>query len=544
VNAPDLEFKPTTGALIRRAAELFGDRDFVVTDNGRWSYREIDRAAQRLAKRLLAAGVGKGARIAAQYPNGPDWVVAWLAVTRIGALFMPLSTGYKPPELARCLRIGDAQLFLSPADAFGSDRAAFIRSALPELGETPADRPIWIGSHPFLREVWLSGAGASGRLGRAVDLEADAPADGLISDGFLEEIESEVFPSDLMFAIFTSGTSSDPKCVIHIHGAPIRHAAALGDLLQSAPADRIYAGMPFYWVGGSCYTLLPTMLHGGAVLCVEKFDPERVLDLMEAERATRLTGWAGVVGPLMSHPTRARRRIPAFDNPDWAPTSTGLRPTGLGMSETCANHTGLRIDDRELPAAQGSVGRPLPHLEHRIVDPISLQDVEDGQEGVILVRGYSMLDSLYKAERASTFSPDGFYNTQDRGRMADGFLHFVGRNSDMIKTSGNNVAPAEVDAALRGLPGVSNSFVLGLPDAERGQTVAAVLVPQPGVVLEPEKIREQLFQVLSNYKVPRQIKVLAESEFPWLPTGKPDARAIRAMFEAAGAGANGPPPAL
>jgi acyl-CoA synthetase (AMP-forming)/AMP-acid ligase II len=194
------------------------------------------------------------------------------------------------------------------------------------------------------------------------------------------------------------------------------------------------------------------------------------------------------------------------------------------MSETGGPHTAAAANDneRELPEHwRGSFGPSVPGVQHKIVDlSDSSVEVTDGGEGEILVRGYSLMDGLYKKERSDTFDEDGWYHTGDKGYSRDSFLFFTGRNSEMIKTGGANVAPREVGAALESLAGVRTAFVAGVPDAERGQLVGALVCPEVDYTLDPVQLVRQLRDLLSTYKIPRIVKVIPYEDLPWLPSGK------------------------
>lgn len=523
--APVLDFAPTTVGLLRHAMERFPDNDFIVEPDLRLTYADADRLSRAFAKRLLLMGVSKGTRVAAKYANSVQWVIAWLAVTRIGGFFMPLSSAYKTGETKKCLRIGDAQFFLTPTHIIGREQGP----AIEELLERPLEAlcgPLMIQELPYLRRIVFTSFGADG-LYDAIDLASpDAAIDAEVSDAFLAEVEKEVTPADWMLAIFTSGSTSDPKCVIHSHGAPIRHGTAIIDINDWTATDKIFAGMPFFWVGGNCYTVIPVMMLGAAIICMERFEPGAALDLMEREGATRVIGWPGVINPLLEHPTLSSRSIPGFTDPVWNPAVAWS--TGLGMSETGSNHTGVYVADRE--AAKGSVGRPIPFMEHRIVDEDSKEEAAPGEAGSIYVRGYNLMLGFYKREREDVFERDGFYDTKDRGYFRDGFLVYAGRDVGLIKTAGNNVAAAEVEAALKAIPGITSAHVVGIEDAAIGQIVGAAIVPSGSEGIDVDAVLARLRTELSSYKVPRVLRVLAAEDIPFMSNGKLDFRALVARI--------------
>jgi acyl-CoA synthetase (AMP-forming)/AMP-acid ligase II len=218
--------------------------------------------------------------------------------------------------------------------------------------------------------------------------------------------------------------------------------------------------------------------------------------------------------------------------PAHRPASQDLAPMPLGMTETGGPHTSA--DDAYLPLPnhlRGTLGRPLPGVEHRVVDIGTGEILGPGGQGELQVRGPFVMDGIYKRERHETFTNDGWYPTNDLGNFdADGYLRFAGRRSGMIKSGGSNVAPAEVELVLREIPGVQESFVFGVPAGDRGEDVAAVVVAEPTTNLQSDGIRAEAKAALSSYKVPRRLLILAPDEVPMLPTGKPDLATLRALF--------------
>ncbi len=533
---PDLDYAPTIPVVVRRAAATFGDNDFIVMPDRRMSYAEAEVASRRVGKQLLAAGVGKGTRIGFAFPYGTDWVVAWLAITRIGAIGMPFSTSYKPAELRKALRFGDVDTLLVPSTMFGQDHLAYVEEAVPGLAEAGPE-PLRLPALPFLRHVRVSGP--SDRLwAKALPLDvrpgaAAGDADADIGDEFFEAVEAEVTPSDLMMTIFTSGTTSEPKGVVHTHGNFLRHGANLARFAGLTAESRRLCAMPFFWIGGVGLTLNMALSVGSTVLCVEKFEPDAVLDLMEAEGATELAVWPQLGQRMQRYVVETGRdvsKIPAFAPPPT--TDPGLRHNSLGMTETMGPHSAAGPEaDRVLPEEmRGSFGLLVPGVEHRIADPETNATLDEGEVGEVCIRGYSVMNGLYKRERHDTFDHDGWYHTGDKGLIRDGYLYFFGRLSEMIKTSGSNVAPREVELLLESFPEVSLAVVVGLPDADRGEVVAAALVPAAGARVDPIEMLHRAGEELSNYKVPRRVLVLAEGETPYLANGKPDRLALRQLL--------------
>jgi acyl-CoA synthetase (AMP-forming)/AMP-acid ligase II len=486
IRQPDLSFKPTVPSLLGHAVDQFGDREFVVTEGERVTYRQAEIISRRLAKRLLEFGVGKGTRIATMFPYGVEWIVSWLAIERIGALHIPLSTAYKPAELRLSLQLSDAHLLIAPRRLFGADHQAFVADALPGVGL--AVGPIRLPAVPSLRAVWFEG-GTDHSWASNVSFLHGQGGDPEISDDLVFAVEGQVSPADLALVIYTSGTTSQPKGVCHTHGALVRKGAHIAALREWDSDEKIFCGLPFFWVGGIGVTIVPAMVVGAGLLCVDKTDPIRSLDLMERERATVMTGWPGVRGPIATHPTRVGRDIPALEVPDFG---FGRPHSSLGMTETLGSYTFAMGGDEKIPipaGRKGSMGPVIDGAEVRIADPETLEPLPEGTEGAILVRGYFLTAGLYKRERENVFTRDGFYNTQDKGYILGDLLFFTGRLTDVIKTSGNNVSPSEVEAVLNSLPEVRIAHVLGIPDPERGEVVAALVAANGDAIVDPDELR-------------------------------------------------------
>jgi acyl-CoA synthetase (AMP-forming)/AMP-acid ligase II len=536
VDVPEIDFLPTMPAAIRRAAADFADRELLVMPDRRMTYAEADAASRRVAKDLLAAGVGKGTRVGIMFTWSPEWVVAWLAITRIGGLLVPFASTMKPPELLRALRHSDVAHLMVPPTLLDTDMFAFVERAVPGLAES-GPGPHFLSEVPFLREVWVSGSHDRPWASR-IDLSTaadDGSSARHVTDELLDAVEREVVPSDLMVVVYTSGATSDPKGVVHTHASQLRHGANLARNYADGfhREDRIYCSLPFFWIGGLTVILMTALHVGSTILCTERFEAEAALDLIEDEKANRVIGWPPAIVGLSQHPTFASRglaHVSGLAPPPGVPADPDARHRSLGMSETSGPHTAPRPGERIhiLPdELRGSFGAPLPAVHHRIVDPDEGTDVLPGEVGEILVRGYSLMDGLYKRERHDVFDEDGWYHTGDRGLFRDGYLIFLGRLTEMIKTAGANVAPREVEMAIESHPDVDMALVVGLPDEDRGELVTAVVVPEPGATIDVDALTSQLREDIATYKVPRRFVLVTRADVPWLPTGKPDKRLLK-----------------
>jgi acyl-coenzyme A synthetase/AMP-(fatty) acid ligase len=303
-----------------------------------------------------------------------------------------------------------------------------------------------------------------------------------------------------MIEIYTSGSMALPKGVKHNHGPVLFRAHYVRSMSPIARGGQVAASMPMFWVGGLMMFLMPGWESGATVVCTE------------GTSTNSLFAMGSVV------PAESLAMMP----------SMGTR-WGLGMSETLGPYS---YGD-ELRAPGFPLCSPMDHaadrFEIRVVDEDG-QPVADGERGEVQVRGYALTPGLHKIEREGYFEADGFYKTGDVGLVEGKRIHFVGRAGDMIKTSGSNVSPAEVEMELQALDGVLSAYVFGLPDDTRGEVVVAAIVPREGAELDLSALQAELRTRNSSFKVPRELILIAQDEVPMLHSNKVGRRLLQALI--------------
>ena len=523
----------TVPALLRRQAGEQASRPLLLCDDETLSYAEADRRSAALARGLLAVGAGKGTHVGILHPNGAEFVVSWLAAARIGAVSFPLSTFSTPAELRSLLRGTDIEVLLSAASYRSRDFVAALREAAGGLDLAQAP-PLFDPALPALRRVAFDAPGSAG-WSRTALVEAGAR----VADGILAAAGEAVTSADRMVVIHTSGSSAEPKGVIHCHGTLIRHMANLNEIRRYASGEVLFAPSPFFWIGGFAFVLLATLVAGATAICSNEREPARVLDLLERTRPTMTNGFAAAVAPLAKDPTFPVRDLSSMRRgnlypimpPAVRPVDPGLRHSMLGMTE--AGSTVLLSDDEsdQPESRRGSFGKPAPGFEARVVDPGTGEDCLPGELGELWLRGPFLMEGYYGRERGETFEPDGWYRTGDLFTTdSGGFYYFNGRQGEMIKTAGANVSPREVEAAIIELTGLT-AHVVGVDDETRGQVVAAMIrVPAGQDRPDADELRERLRTRLSAYKVPRRIVLAADADVPMMSSGKVDLLALKARL--------------
>lgn len=528
-----LPYTATMVGAIEWLSRHQADNFMLIDDHQSATYKEASEKSRQLAKALVANGVGKGTRVAFLYPNGIDFAVTLLAISRVGAIAIPVNTFSTSRELVWQLKHCDAQMLITVDSFLQNDYIERLESGIPgwRAGQVT---PIQDPAVPHLRRIVVQ----SREPNRSEsDTLADFVASGAdVSDDLLSAIESLVVPADWLCVLYTSGSSADPKGVVHTHSSIVRRAGSIGEMWGIAPGEVVYSPSPMFWTGGFITGLLMTFVKGGTLLCEERFDPARTLDNFEKHRVSIAIGWPHFAESLRAQPDFGERDLDALHGGNLAPVlkgfetpDPGLVATGIGMTESAAHHT--YGQDAPLPESlRGAYGKPAPGVEHLIVDVDTGQPLADGQEGELCLRGYSVMQGYYKKEREEVFRRDGFFPTGDLGIIREGYYFFRGRKGDMVKTGGANVSPEEVRRVVLSIPGVRECFVSGLPDPGKGQIVAAAVVVDDGMQFDTEEFRRELKTSLSSFKVPRIIKFLSAAELPMLSTAKVDRRALMQML--------------
>lgn len=518
-----------TGGLGRFAFDLassYGNAPALVFDDPlahdrttRWTYRDLATQARSIARGLVADGVTVGEPVAVAMGNRPESLAAALALAAIGALPVLVSTFAPPPELAAM---------------FTATGVTTVLTQTRLLRRRPAEEATGlIGAVPTLHTVHAIGDDWDDWLARAhrgeLDAEVDARATTTRSDtGAGADSWSERTGNDAL-VLFSSGTSSTPKGIVHGSGGPVIAAFLQADVFARGPSTRMWSPLPMFWSAGFMSATTATLAAGGTCILQETFEPGAALELMDRERITEPY--------LLPHQARALTDDPAWGHTDLSSLRQvfgksvfsrhpGVQgdpawnmPVGYGMTETCALFAAHRADaGRE--AMRRSHGPLLAGNELRVVDPERNTVLDIGIEGELCVRGPSLMRRYVGKAAADCFDTDGFLHTGDVGfRDERGEVHFTGRATSMIKTDGANVSPAEIEVALRGCPEVRLARVVGIPDVDHDEIVVACVTPADGAPRDAQRIRAFLAERVASYKVPRRVLFFDDGTIPMTNAG-------------------------
>lgn len=534
------DYPATLPNVIADTTRRYADREFLVMGERRLTFRDVERSSAHLARGLLAAGVGKATRVGIIIANTPDWVEAWYAAGRIGAFTVPLSTFFQAREISWALNEADIDTLLIVDEYLGHNYIERLERAIPELASQTSTQ-LYLPSHPYLRRIVVWGqCDRPWAIKGPQALRAMADAVPTIDDAYLKTVESLVTPADLLMGICTSGSTAQPKIVVHTHGSVLKttHAYRSYSLGNFRPDERCLCAMPFFWLGGLNSNLMPVIYEGACLLFSESQRAEDQLDVLIKEKATRASMWPAQFKPIRevaeARGLNLNHLVPGVEVRDPAGNILPLErriASLLGMTESFGPH-GVGNWGEVLEEKNGaSWGRNLEGIERKIVDPTTGETLPPGKDGELYIRGWSMMAGYYKRERGEIFDADGWFPTGDTCHINEnGYLYFKGRVSDMIKTAGANVSPQEVELLMVTYPGVAEAIVLGMPDEVRGENVLAVVIPRDGAKIDSAAMQKRMKDEISSYKIPKEFVVMNFSDVPRTTSGKVQRNALKKLL--------------
>jgi acyl-CoA synthetase (AMP-forming)/AMP-acid ligase II len=523
----------TLPRFLEDVVERHAKRSAVVFENRALAYDGIDRRVRRLARGLIAAGVSKGTRVGLLMANRPAWIVAAFAVARAGGVLVPVSTFATAEERDYILRHGDVAVLLMQNDLLKRDFVVELQHSHAELRDEGAG-PIRCAALPQLRSVYaLHSEQRAGAIRSWAELlDAAERVDERLADAVAEQVA----PCDDAMIVYTSGTTARPKGVLHMQRAPVIQSWRFAELMGLDERDRVWTAQPFFWTAGVAMSLGGCFAAGATLILQQSFDPAAALACIEQQRATAIFAWPHQEKAMAEHPAArttdlSRARKVEFASPlaplvglqsdDWGTYGS------YGLSETFTLASALPAS---APAALRSAtsGRPLPGTALRIVDPQTGRSVPDGEHGEIAVKGLTLMRGYYKVDAELCFDADGYFHTQDGGFIdADGLLHWTGRMSNLIKTGGANVSPAEIDERLISYPGLRATVTVGVPHPTLGEAIVLCAVPAGRERPDGDAIRAFLRETLAAYKIPRAVLFFAEHDVAYTDNRKIRADAMR-----------------
>ena len=532
----------TIGQTLRRTAELYGDQDAYVFHelNVRSSWEQLDLAADRIAKGLLALGFRPGDHFGIWATNIPEWVILQFATARIGVVLVTINPAYRPSELSYTLKQADIK-GIAVIDRFRSDDfLAMMYEVCPQLSDA-VDGIVACEQFPILeRVIQLRGETSPGMLSWD---DLSTAADG-VSDDTLRAISQSLVIHDPINIQYTSGTTGRPKGATLSHRNLLMNGYYSGTCQWLTHEDRICLPVPLYHCFGCVLGVLCSVVHGTAMIFPsEGFNPRSSLSAIEAERATSLYGVPTMFIAQLESRDFARRDVSALRTGIMAGSSCPVElmnrvindmgatdiTIGYGQTEASPLITQTRPDD-SIELRVGTVGRTHPGFEAKIIDPTTGEELGDNQQGEFCGRGHGIMLGYYNMpdKTAETIDEDGWLHTGDLAeRLPNGYFRITGRLTDMIIRAGENIYPREIEERLFQHPAVEDVQIVGIPDRRMGEQVLAWIKLRIEATATEIELRDFCRETLAHFKVPRFWKFV--DAFPTTVTGKIQKYRIRSI---------------
>ncbi|MGI8435274.1 MAG: AMP-binding protein [Nocardioidaceae bacterium] len=505
----------TIGQNLERVASLHPKREALVerSTGRRWTYAELEADVDAVARGLLRLGIDVGDRVGIWAPNCAEWTLVQYATAKIGAILVTVNPAYRSHELRYVVKQSGMRLLFAATSFKSSDYSALVdevRADCPRL-----ERTVYLGTR---------------------DWEELLEASGEVLDGVLHEQLATLSPGDPINIQYTSGTTGFPKGATLSHRNILNNGYFVTELLNLTHEDRLCIPVPFYHCFGMVMGNLGCTSHGATMVIPSPgFDAQLTLQTIIDERCTAVYGV-----PTMFI---AMQALPDFDSYDLSSLRTGLMAgspcpvevmkrcvldmhmaevgIAYGMTETAPVSTQTRVDD-DLGRRTTTIGRVHPHVEIKLVDPITGSTVPRGTPGELCTRGYSVMTGYWEQhdKTAESIDADGWMHTGDLAQMrADGYLTIAGRIKDMVIRGGENVYPREIEEFLHSHPDIEDAQVVGVPDPRYGEELCAWLQLRTGAApLDTEAVRQFAKDKLARHKIPRYVLVV--DHFPMTVTGK------------------------
>ncbi|AQS59929.1 AMP-binding protein [Desulforamulus ferrireducens] len=522
----------TVGGLLDRVASEHPDNEALVyTDRElRYTYREFNEYCRQVAKGLMALGIQKGEHIAIWATNVPEWVTLQFATGKMGAVLVTVNTNYKTFELEYLLKQSDSTTLVLINGTKTSNYLDMVYELCPELkncqpGQLTSERL------PLLKNLIYIGEDTPAGMYNFKQLLEMA---NQITDEELDQRQASLDPHDCINMQYTSGTTGFPKGVMLTHYNIINNAHSIADCMNFTHKDRLCIPVPFFHCFGCVLGTMTCVVSGATMVPLETFNPVRVLETIEKERCTAVHGV----------PTMFIMELEEMDKNSYDTSSlrTGIMagsPCPIEVMKSVVNRMGAReititygqteaspaitmtrtTDPIELRVA--TVGRVIPNVEAKIVDPETGEDCPPGVQGEICAKGYNVMKGYYKMPEATAqaIDKDGWLHTGDLGVMDEnGYFKITGRLKDMIIRGGENIYPREIEEFLYTHPLIKDVQVIGVPSLKYGEEVLAYIQLRPGARLTKEEVQAYCVNKIAKYKIPSY--VLFVDSYPTTASGK------------------------
>ncbi len=523
----------TMGEMLAWTAGKYPDNDAVVSvqQDVRWTYREFLEKVDHAARALMGLGVCKGDRVGIWAMNCSEWILLQFATAKMGAVMVNINPAYRTHEFEYALKQAEIHTLFVQERFKSSDYIKMFQEVCPEAAGF--SRGKIISEHfPFLKNVVYMGEGQFESVFTWSEFQDKAD---LISPDELREAEGSLDFDDPINIQYTSGTTGYPKGVVLTHHMLLNNGNIIGEGMKFSEKDRLCIPVPFFHCFGMVLANIACITHGSAmVLPSPSFNARAALHAVEKEKCTALHGVPTMFIAELSHPD--------FEQYDLSSLRTGIMAGSpcpvevmkevnrrmhmdeivivYGQTETSPGITMTTTGD-PLERRVSTVGRPFPHCEIKIVDPLTNRIVSRGETGEICARGYMVMKGYYNNPSATsqTLDENGWNHTGDLGIMdEEDYLRIVGRTRDVVIRGGENIYPREIEEFFHQQPEIADAYVIGVPDRKYGEELMLWARVADGFNEHDIRIRDMCHGKIAHYKIPRYVKFT--DTFPMTISGK------------------------
>jgi fatty-acyl-CoA synthase len=529
------------GELLARLAKDYPQQEALVyPDRGlRYDFSQLEWMTRQTARGLLSLGIERGERVALWATNIPEWVVLQFALAKIGAVLVTVNTSLRAAELEYLLKQSEAATLITVGGFRDVDYVATIYDIIPELRGSQ-ENALHTMRLPHLRRVIYIGDEHPGGMIRYDSLLVRSES---VGEDCLDAHLAAQDLDDVINMQYTSGTTGFPKGVMLTHRNIVNNGYWLGEALGFTPRDRLCVPVPFFHCFGCVIGVLGAYTHAVPIVPLESFEPLRVLQLVAAERCTALYGVptmfiaeleqlnyhsydmsslrTGVMAGALC-PEPLMRKVMERMNLTEMTIAYGLTEASPGITIT------PRTDSVELRTQ--TVGRVLPEVEVKIIDPATGDMCAPNVAGELCCRGYNVMKGYYNNPKATAeaIDTDGWLHTGDQATMDEqGYVRITGRIKELIIRGGENVAPKEIEDLLRRHPKIADVYVYGLPDERLGEEIAAAIRLNDDETLTVDEVRAFCEGKIARFKIPRHVRFV--ESFPMTASGKVQKFKLREM---------------
>lgn len=525
-------YDKTLGGWLEHWASKTPDKEFMIyaDRNLRFSYTEFNERVDRLAKGLVAIGVKKGDNVGIWATNVPDWNTFMFATAKIGAVLVTINTNYKQNELEYLVENADLHTICITDGTFDSDYPKMIYQMIPEL-KTQQRGHIHADKYPYLKNVIFIGQEKYRGMYNTAEIMLLAD---MVDDKVYESLKSDVNVHDTVNMQYTSGTTGFPKGVMLTHYNITNNGYSIGQCMRFTDNEKLCLPVPLFHCFGIVLGMMAIITHGATVILLERFDPLIVLASIHKEKCTALYGVPTMYIAELNHPM--------FSVFDLSSLRTGIMAGALcpqwlmeevmdkmnmkeitsvyGLTEASPGMTQSHVDDT-MEVRSATVGRELPHIEVKVLDPETGEECPVGVQGEMCCKGYNIMKGYYKMPEATAeiIDQNGYLHSGDLGiKRKDGNFCITGRIKDMIIRGGENIYPREIEEFLYKMDGVSDVQVAAVPSKKYGEEIGAFIIMKEGYEISEGNVKEFCRGQISRHKIPKYIFFI--DAFPMTGSGK------------------------